>query len=141
MNNMAQNESNPNPDKNGNFFNKNPLITFAIFSIAVIILFKAVIGDENELAGKINGQNVTRTQEISYADLKRLIQDKQVEKVSIGQTYIRAIGSDGEGKVAYTTRIVGPDTTLIPLFNHHCYLDVFCGTNAKEHGWRHFGYG
>lgn len=114
---MAQNESNPNPDKNGNFFNKNPLITFAIFSIAVIILFKAVIGDENELAGKINGQNVTRTQEISYADLKRLIQDKQVEKVSIGQTYIRAIGSDGEGKVAYTTRIVGPDSTLIPLLD------------------------
>lgn len=114
---MAQNESNPNPDKNGNFFNKNPLITFAIFSIAVIILFKAVIGDENELAGKINGQNVTRTQEISYADLKRLIQDKQVEKVSIGQTYIRAIGSDGTGKVAYTTRIVGPDTTLIPLLD------------------------
>lgn len=114
---MAQNESNPNPDKNGNFFNKNPLITFAIFSIAVIILFKAFIGDENELSGKINGQNITRTQEISYADLKRLIQDKQVEKVSIGQTYIRAIGSDGTGKVAYTTRIVGPDTTLIPLLD------------------------
>lgn len=114
---MAQNESNPNPDKNGNFFNKNPLLTFAIFSIAVIVLFKAVIGDDNELAGKINGQNVTRTQEISYADLKRLIQDKQVEKVSIGQTYIRAIGNDGTGKVAYTTRIVGPDTTLIPLLD------------------------
>jgi len=114
---MAQNESNPNPDKNGNFFNKNPLITFAIFSIAVIILFKAVIGDENELSGKMNGQNVTRTQEISYADLKRLIQDKQVEKVSIGQTYIRAIGNDGTGKVAYTTRIIGPDTTLIPLLD------------------------
>ncbi|MFZ2890238.1 ATP-dependent zinc metalloprotease FtsH [Sulfuricurvum sp.] len=114
---MAQNESNPNPDKNGNFFNKNPLITFAIFSIAVIILFKAVIGDENELAGKMNGQNVTRTQEISYADLKRLIQEKQVEKVSIGQTYIRAIGNDGTGKVAYTTRIVGQDSTLIPLLD------------------------
>lgn len=114
---MAQNESNPNPDKNGNFFNKNPLITFAIFSIAVIVLFKALIGDDNELAGKINGQNVTRTQEISYADLKRLIEDKQVEKVSIGQTYIRAIGNDGTGKVAYTTRIVGPDTTLIPLLD------------------------
>ena len=114
---MAQNESNPNPDKNNNFFNKNPLITFALFSIVVIILFKALIGDENDLSGKLNGQNVTRTQEISYADLKRLIQDKQVEKVSIGQTYIRAIGNDGVGKVAYTTRIVGPDTTLIPLLD------------------------
>jgi cell division protease FtsH len=117
MNNMAQNESNPNPDKNGNFFNKNPLITFAIFSIVVIILFKALIGDENDLSGKLGGQNVTRTQEISYADLKRLIQNKQVEKVSIGQTYIRAIGNDGTGKVAYTTRIVGPDSTLIPLLD------------------------
>ncbi|MDD5052811.1 MAG: ATP-dependent zinc metalloprotease FtsH [Sulfuricurvum sp.] len=114
---MSQPESNPTPDKNGNFFNKNPLITFAIFSIVVIILFKAVIGDENELTGKLNGQNVTRTQEISYADLKRLIQNKQVEKVSIGQTYIRAIGSDGTGKIAYTTRIVGQDATLIPLLD------------------------
>jgi cell division protease FtsH len=114
---MSKNESNPNPDKNGNFFNKNPLITFAIFSVAVIILFKAVIGDENDLSGKISGQNVTRTQEVTYADLKRLIQNKQVEKVSIGQTYIRAIGSDGAGKVAYTTRIVGPDATLIPLLD------------------------
>ncbi len=116
---MAQNESNPtpNPDKNGNFFNKNPLITFALFSIVIIILFKTLVGDENELSGKLNGQNVTRTQEISYADLKRLIQEKQVEKVSIGQTYIRAIGNDGTGKVAYTTRIVGQDSTLIPLLD------------------------
>ncbi len=114
---MNNNESNPNPDKNNNFFNKNPLITFALFSVAVIILFKALIGDENELASKVNGQNVTRTQEISYADLKRLINDKQVEKVSIGQTYIRAIGNDGNGKVAYTTRIVGQDPTLVPLLD------------------------
>lgn len=113
---MSQPESNK-PDKNGNFFNKNPLITFAIFSIAVIVLFKAFIGDESEFAGKINGQTPTRVQEISYADLKKLIENKQVEKVSIGQTYIRAIGSDGTGKVAYTTRIVGPDSTLIPLMD------------------------
>jgi len=117
MNNMAQNEPNPNQDKNNNFFNKNPLITFALFSIVVIILFKAVIGDESELSGKMSGQNVTRTQEISYADLKRLINEKQVEKVSIGQSYIRAIGNDSNGKVAYTTRIIGPDTTLIPLLD------------------------
>jgi cell division protease FtsH len=117
MNNMSQNEPNQNPDKNNNFFNKNPLVTFALFSIVVIILFKALIGDENDLTGKVNGQNVTRTQEISYADLKRLIQNKEVEKVSIGQTYIRAIGNDGNGKVAYTTRIVGQDPTLIPLLD------------------------
>jgi len=116
---MSQPESNKpdKPDKNGNFFNKNPLITFALFSIVVIVLFKAFIGDEGDFAGKINGQTATRVQEITYADLKRLIENKQVEKVSIGQTYIRAIGSDGSGKVAYTTRIVGPDSTLIPLLD------------------------
>ena len=114
---MSQNDPNPNQDKNNNFFNKNPLITFALFSIVMIMLFKAFIGDEGDLAGKISGQNVTRTQEITYADLKRLIENKEVEKVAIGQTYIRAIGSDGNGKVAYTTRIVGPDATLIPLLD------------------------
>lgn len=115
---MSQKDSNPNqnPDNN-NFFNKNPLITFALFSIVVIMLFKAFIGDEGDLAGKMGGQNVTRTQEITYADLKRMIENKEVEKVSIGQTYIRAIGSDGNGKVAYTTRIVGPDASLIPLLD------------------------
>ncbi len=115
---MSQNESNPTPDnKNNNFFNKNPLIAFALFSVIIIVLFKALIGDESDLSAKVNGQNVTRTQEISYADLKKLINNKQVEKVSIGQTYIRAIGNDGNGKVAYTTRIVGNDSTLIPLLD------------------------
>ena len=40
---MNQND-NQNP-KNDNFFNKNPLITFAIFSVVVILIFKALIGD------------------------------------------------------------------------------------------------
>lgn len=105
------------PNNGGNFFNKNPLITFAIFSIVVIVLFRAMIGEDGDLAGKISGQSVTRTQEVSYAELKKLINNKQVQKVSIGQTYIRAIGSDGVNKVAYTTRIVAPDNTLIPLLD------------------------
>ncbi|MDP1784336.1 MAG: ATP-dependent metallopeptidase FtsH/Yme1/Tma family protein, partial [Sulfuricurvum sp.] len=114
---MASPEENTPPDKNGNFFNKNPLITFAIFSVVVIMLFKAFIGDESDLAGKLSGQSVTRTQEVSYAELKGLINNKQVQKVAIGQTFIRAIGSDSNGKVAYTTRIVGPDQTLIALLD------------------------
>jgi len=114
---MASPEQNTPPEKNDNFFNKNPLITFAIFSIVVIMMFKAFVGDESSLAGKINGQAVTRTQEVSYAELKGLINNKQVQKVSIGQSYIRAIGNDANGKVAYTTRIVAPDQTLIPLLD------------------------
>lgn len=112
---MAQPEQPTPPNKNDNFFNKNPLITFAIFSIVVIMLFKAFVGNEGDLAGKVNGQSATRTQEVSYAELKKLIETKQVEKVGIGQTYIRAISADG--KVAYTTRIVHDDNTLIPLLD------------------------
>ncbi|MGZ5208592.1 MAG: ATP-dependent zinc metalloprotease FtsH [Sulfuricurvum sp.] len=114
---MAQPEQPTPPSKNDNFFNKNPLITFAIFSIVVIMLFKAFVGNESDLAGKVSGQGATRTQEVSYAELKKLIETKQVEKVAIGQTYIRAISADGAGKVAYTTRIVRDDSTLIPLLD------------------------
>jgi cell division protease FtsH len=112
---VAQPEQSTPPNKNDNFFNKNPLITFAVFSIVVILLFKAFVGNENDLSAKVNGQTSTRTQEVSYAELKKLIENKQVEKVAIGQTYIRAISSDS--KIAYTTRIVRDDNTLIPLLD------------------------
>ena len=115
---MAQPEQqNPN-NKNDNFFNKNPLITFAIFSVVVILLFKAFVGDESQLSSKVDGSSVTRTQEVSYAELKKLIINKQVEKVAIGQTYIRALGADGNTKTAYTTRrILGEDTKLTDLLD------------------------
>ncbi len=115
---MAQSEQPTPPNKNDNFFNKNPLITFAIFSIVIIMLFKVFIGDESSIAGKVNGSSVTRTQEVSYAELKKLIVNKQVQSVAIGQTYIRAIGSDAGNKIAYTTRrILGEDTKLTDLLD------------------------
>lgn len=114
---MAQPEQPTPPSKNDNFFNKNPLITFALFSIVIIVLFKAFIGDEGDLSAKVNGSSVTKTQEVSYAELKKLIETKQVEKVAIGQTYIRAISNNQNPKTAYTTRIVGQDATLIPLLD------------------------
>jgi len=115
---VAQPEQPTPSNKNDNFFNKNPLITFAIFSIVVILLFKAFVGDESQLASKVNGSAATRTQEVSYAELKKLILNKQVEKVAIGQTYIRALGADGNTKTAYTTRrILGEDTKLTDLLD------------------------
>jgi len=115
---VAQSEQPTPSNKNDNFFNKNPLITFAIFSIVVILLFKAFVGDESQLASKVNGSAATRTQEVSYAELKKLILNKQVEKVAIGQTYIRALSADGNTKTAYTTRrILGEDTSLITLLD------------------------
>jgi len=115
---VAQPEQQNPQNKNDNFFNKNPLITFAIFSIVVIMLFKVFVGDESQLSGKVNGSSATRTQEVSYAELKKLIINKQVEKVAIGQTYIRALSADGNNKTAYTTRrILGEDTQLTNLLD------------------------
>jgi len=115
---VAQPEQQNPQNKNDNFFNKNPLITFAIFSIVVILLFKVFIGDESQLTAKVNGSAATRTQEVSYAELKKLILNKQVEKVAIGQTYIRALSADGNNKTAYTTRrILGEDTKLTDLLD------------------------
>jgi cell division protease FtsH len=115
---VAQSEQPTPPNKNDNFFNKNPLITFAIFSIVIIMLFKAFVGDESAIASKVNGSTVTRTQEVSYAELKKLIETKRVQSVAIGQTYIRAIGSDTGNKIAYTTRrILGEDTKLTDLLD------------------------
>ncbi len=109
---MSQN-SNKEP-KNDNFFNKNPLITFAIFSIVVILIFKSLIGENGGSIGQqFGGQGSVQHKEVSYSELKELIKNKSVSKVDIGQSYIRA---KGEGTV-YTTRLVENDTTLVPLLD------------------------
>ncbi len=108
--------NNDNNQKNDNFFNKNPLITFAIFSIVIIMLFKALIGEGGSIGGEF-GSQPARSQEVSYAELKKLIENKQVEEVAIGQSFIRARGTQDGHKVIYTTRMVGQDSTLIPLLD------------------------
>ena len=109
---MSQNN---NDNKNDNFFNKNPLITFAIFSVVVILIFKSLIGESGGALGEnFGGQNNARKhKEVSYSELKALIESKSISKVDIGQSYIRAKG-DG---IVYTTRLVPNDATLIPLLD------------------------
>lgn len=102
-----QNKKNNNNDEN-NFFNKNPLITFAIFSVVIILLFKALIGDSGSSDAIVAGNK--KVKQISYSELKSLIDSKDVKKVEIGQTYIKAFGADN--MTLYTTRIVPGDTKL-----------------------------
>lgn len=97
-------------DNDDNFFNKNPLITFAVFSVVVILLFKVVVGDGDGANNAITGAN-TRTKQVSYSELKSLVESKSVSKVEIGQSYIKAKSSDGSQ--IYTTRIVRGDTALV----------------------------
>jgi len=105
---------NNNDNKNDNFFNKNPLITFAIFSVVVILIFKSLIGENGgSLGQQFGGQGKVQHKEVSYSELKELIKSKSVSKVDIGQSYIRA---KGDGTV-YSTRLVANDTSLVPLLD------------------------
>jgi cell division protease FtsH len=111
--------SKPEPDNNNNdnnFFNRNPLITFAIFSIVIIMLFKSLVGDGSEMGGTIGG-GATQTKDISYAELKKKVEGQEVERVSIGQTYIKAFANENGRKVVYIARMVGYDEALIKLLD------------------------
>jgi len=99
-----------NKNDNNNFFNKNPLITFAIFSVVVILLFKVVVGDGSSTSQSTLGNN-KKVKQISYSELKTLVNSKSINKVEIGQTYIKAVSNDGSQ--VYTTRVVRGDTKLI----------------------------
>ncbi|MBA1432840.1 MAG: ATP-dependent zinc metalloprotease FtsH [Epsilonproteobacteria bacterium] len=110
---MANQENNNNNDNN-NFFNQNPLLTFAIFSVAVILLFKVMVG---EGAGTANSamSPTARVQPVDYSELKKLVKEKAIKKVEIGQTLMRAMSADGT-KI-YTTRIVKGDNELVKMLD------------------------
>jgi len=101
-----QNSNNNNNDNN--FFNKNPLITFAIFSVVIILLFKTLIGENSASDAAVATSK--KAKQISYSELKSLIEAKDVSKVEIGQSYIKAYSPDAT--TLYTTRIVPSDATL-----------------------------
>ena len=131
---MANNEQ-PNKNDNNNFFNKNPLVTFAIFSVVVILLFKTLVGDGAGLDGA-SGNTHARTKAVSYSELKSLVAAKDVKKVDIGQTYIKAYSSDGA--TIYTTRIVKNDTNLVEeLDKQNIEYTGFSETNwfTEMFGW------
>ncbi len=107
----------PKNDKNNNFFNQNPLLTFAIFSVVIILVFKALIGDENSALGSSMTQGTVQKKEVTYSELKKLINSNGVNEVSIGQNYIRGFAQEGSRKVVYTARLVHQDPDLIKLLD------------------------
>jgi cell division protease FtsH len=100
-----------------NFFNQNPLITFAIFALITIFLFKLLIGDSASGVLDDGSSQVKKHREISYSDMKELIKDKRVQEVAIGQSYIKAIGFENGSPIAYHTKLVAFDTSLIKLLD------------------------
>ncbi|WP_026943798.1 ATP-dependent zinc metalloprotease FtsH [Helicobacter rodentium] len=112
---MQNQNNNPNPQdkKPNNFFNQNPLLMFVIFAIIAIVAFR-MLSPSGEV-GKLSGATTTKT--INYYELKKLIENKEVDFVAIGQTNIKATAQNGGNKIAYNAQRVNPDNTLIPLLD------------------------
>ena len=109
------NNQNNNQDNNNNFFNNNPLLAFALFSIVIIIIFKAVVGDGEGLGNMVNNQ-ATLTKQVPYSDVKDLIKEGKISNVKLTPTAIEAIGEKNGKKVRYVAQNVpAVDRDLIPL--------------------------
>lgn len=100
-----KNQSNGN---SGNFFNKNPILVFAIFAVIMVLIFRSMSPDDMGISGG-NSKN------ISYSELKSLIKSKQINEVVIGQTTIKASGNSQ----TYVVKKVANDQTLVPLLEEN----------------------
>jgi cell division protease FtsH len=116
MNNQQQNDNN-NDNKPNNFFDKNPIIVFVLFSIVTIMVFKSFFpsDDMNVNGGQTAyGQSVTKN--VAYSDVKKLIEQGQIEYVGIGDNNIKAVSKPSNGIVTtYRARKVKNDNTLVPM--------------------------
>jgi cell division protease FtsH len=109
--------NNQNDNNNKNFFNDNPLLSFAIFAIIAILLFKTFVGDSGnagDVAGSFSG--TTQTKSVKYSDVKSAIKSGKVQSVKITPSTIEAISVDGNQKTKLIAQLVPTgDKELISL--------------------------
>lgn len=111
------NQNNNNQDNNNNFFNNNPLLTFGLFSIIIIMIFKAFIGDGEGLNDMMNTKSkVTQTKSVKYSEIKKKIENGDITSVKLTPTNIEAIANDNGKTIRYVAQNVPTyDRDLIPL--------------------------
>ena len=112
---MADNNNN---NDNNNFFNKNPLLAFAIFAIVIIFLFKTFIGDGNQGMGNMlnSGLKVTQTKSVKYSEIKAEIEKGHIVLVKLTPTTIEAMAEENGVKIRFVAQNVPTyDKDLIPL--------------------------
>ncbi len=106
-------------NKNNNFFNQNPLVIFAIFSVLIILLFKTMVEPTDNMGNDTKqgfGATAT-TQNINYYEFKQLIKEGKINYVAIGQTMIKAVSEHNGMKTIYYVKKIGEDTSLVPLLD------------------------
>ncbi|MGE4294953.1 MAG: ATP-dependent zinc metalloprotease FtsH, partial [Campylobacterales bacterium] len=106
------------PPENGpnNFFNQNPLLLFAVFAIASILIFKYFSANESVESGAMQAP-ATRTvsKNLTYSEFKELVKTGQVEFVTIGKSTLQASSLSGGVRTNYMVKRIVPDDTLLPL--------------------------
>jgi len=108
MDNRKNDDKNLNNGGN-NFFNKNPILIFAIFAIVIVIAFRGLGG--GEMDGTLLGQSAAGSKSTSYSEIKEMIKNKQVAQVGISETSIKAV--DNGGRTYLAKRVNDP--TLVPI--------------------------
>jgi cell division protease FtsH len=106
-----------NDNNKNNFFNRNPLVVFAIFSLIIIVIFKGLIEPSTSSEGLPSStMSSTKkiTKKIDYFELKQLIKDRAVEYVGIGNTSLKAVSTKPANIIYYIKKVHG-DNSLIPL--------------------------
>jgi cell division protease FtsH len=115
QNNNKNNNPNNNDNNNNNFFNDNPLLAFAIFSVVIIILFKSFAGEgDTGLSELMGNPKITKTEHVKYSDIKKYIKDDKVSSVKITSSTLEAI--DKTGTIRFVAgNIPAFDDKLVPL--------------------------
>ena len=113
---MNQNSNKDNKNNKKDFFNQNPLLVFAIFSIVIIMVFKNFLAPDDGMGGISDtaGQK-TITKNVKYSEFKDLISKNQIDHVAIGQTILRGVSEKKDPKIVYVVKKVAEDRELIPL--------------------------
>ncbi|PZT48371.1 cell division protein FtsH [Helicobacter valdiviensis] len=112
MQKRQNNEPNQQDKKPNNFFNQNPILVFIVFAILAIVAFR-FISPSGDVGNRLGGASTNKS--VNYYELKKMIENKEVDFVAIGQTMIKATSNMGGNKVVYTAQRVSPDNSLIPL--------------------------
>jgi len=115
---MANQNNNNQDNNNNNFFNNNPLLAFAIFSIVIIMIFKAFVGEGDGLGNMLdsNTGKVTQTKTVKYSELKSKIKEGTIKTVKLTPTTIEAVSDENGQNIRYIAQsIPRQDAQLIPL--------------------------
>lgn len=111
------NNNNNNNNNDNNFFRDNPLLSFALFSIVLILIFKSFVDDGDSLDNMMGtNSGATKTKTIKYSQMKEEIVKGSIKSIKLTPTTIEAIAENNGQKVRLIAQNVPTyDKELIPL--------------------------